>query len=221
MTFPLKKILLPWILPLAACTAEPEPPHYLEWIDGRTLSVSRVEGIPAGTTFDRVSVEICGADWQTIALVEAPWIAGESRLTLPVSFSSAVLQQVDRGETGKEMEGHWPSVSSDPQAGVATLREDIAVWSGERRVGRLYLTDWSGSPQATTQGRRFVGFQYADRPFVLNGFTGRDSQFTFSACAFDVGWNAYARVARGERNVLVTTDLPSNTVLHWRFEAWP
>jgi hypothetical protein len=170
--------------------------------------------------FDRVSVEVCGADWQTITTVEAPYIRGEAVLELPTTFPTADLQQVDRGGSGKEMWGHWPSVSDDPQALVATLREEIVAWSGERRAGRLYRTDWSGNPSESTIGKSFIGYQYADRPFVLNGFTGNSNGFTFNKVSFVQGWNVYAKITQSGNNIRVTT-APSDELFTWRFEAWP
>ncbi len=180
-----------------------------------------IRGIPTGVTFDRVTVEIVGFDWQTVATVEIPIENDAFRLILPTDFAETDLQPVDRGANGRNMEGYWPSVASDPGARVATMRDEILVWEGERRVGRIYLTDWSGDPTVSMLEKRFIGWQFADRPFVLDGFTGRNDAFTFRDCPFAQGWNAFAKINASRENIRISTDIPADAALGWRFELWP
>ena len=211
-------------LALAGCRKDdvPKPEQEKEPVIGVNGKMTgAIRGVPEGVVFDRISVEICGFDWQTVTTVEAPFQNDTAMLILPASFAEADLQLVDRGNNGRRMEGHWPSIADDPAAGVATLREEIIAWSGDRKVGRIYLTDWSGDPAVSTVGKMFIGWQYADRPFVLNGFTGRNNGFTFPNCAFAQGWNAYAKINTSTRNIRVSTDIPVDNTLGWRFEAWP
>lgn len=217
----MKKILP--ILPilcaaLSGCGKDetPEPPGL--GTDGRSIVIADVRNIPEGVTFDRVTVEITGFDWQTVATVEAGWDGRRAVLELPDTFAAGQLQQVDRGPRGRQMEGYWPSVASDAAAGVTSTRDEFTAWSADRRVGRLYLTDWPG--EGPTEGRMYLGFQWADRPFVLDGFTGRTGGFTFRGVAFASGWNTYAKLNASSENISVITDIP-DTELHWRFEEWP
>jgi hypothetical protein len=169
------------------------------------------------TVFDRLTVEVVGFDWQTVATLQAPFQNDTARLILPDGFPAADLQRVDRGANGRSMEGYWPSVSSDPEAQVATLREEIIVWNGDRRVGRIFLTDWPG--EGSSVGKMYLNFQYADRPFVLDGATG--NSFRFDHCPFETGWNTTAKISTPTTSIRVTTDIPENAKLAWRFEQWP
>jgi hypothetical protein len=177
--------------------------------------LGKVQGIPEGVTFDRIAVEVSGFDWQTIITVEAPVQKDTAILILPSSFAQSDLQPVDRGPAGKNMEGHWPSNASDPEALVATLREEIIAWQGDRKVGRVYLT---GNPETDPL---YIGYQFADRPFVLNGFTGRNNAFVFTDVAFSPGWNLYAKLNASTSTVRIKTDIQKDTEWVWRFEAWP
>jgi len=182
------------------------------------VEITDVQNIPSGTTFDRITVELVGADWQTVTTVEAPWDGHRAVLRLPDMFVVEQLQRVDRGPNGRAMEGYWPSVASDPAAGVVSTRDEFTAWSADRRVGRLYLTDWSG--QGTTVDKMYLGFQWADRPFTLNGFTGKVG-FLFNGTAFVAGWNTYAKLNTSTESISVITDIPEDRKAQWRFEAWP
>ncbi len=100
-----------------------------------------------------------------------------------------------------------------------TLREDIIVWQGGRKIGRVYLTDWPG--EGSAMEKSYINFQYADRPFVLDGFTGRNSSHRFDDCSFERGWNACAKVNVSTRSIEVTTEIPESAEWAWRFEQWP
>jgi hypothetical protein len=180
---------------------------------------ARITDLPDDVTFDRISVEVVGFDWQTVATLQAPFQNDTARLILPPAFAAADLQVVDRGANGRNMEGYWPSTSSDPAARVVTLREEILVWNGERRLGRIFLTDWPGVGSSSI-GKMYLNWQYADRPFVLNGVTGRTG-FSFVDCSFGAGWNVLAKVNQSDEHIRVTTRIPQDAALAWRFEAWP
>lgn len=195
----------------------PAPRLYTIVIEDIVADVQNV--LPAEIAFDRLSVEVSGFDWQTVATIEASFRNDTARLILPETFPAADLQRVDRGANGRSMEGHWPSISDDPDARVATLREEIVVWQGDRRIGRIYLTDWPGT--GSTVGKMYLNFQYADRPFVLDGFTGSKSSFQFNNCPFVKGWNTYAKVNASTESIRITTRIPENAKLIWRFEQWP
>ncbi len=218
----MKKII--WALAVAAAFSSCRKDDIPRWEPVVTVNggmTGKVRGIPDGVFFDRISVEISGFDWQTIATIEAFVQDGTAQLILPTDFAEADLQPVDRGANGRNMEGYWPSVSSDPRARVATMRDEILAWDGDRRVGRIYLTDWSGDPTVSMLGKRFIGWQFADRPFVLDGFTGRNDAFTFRDCPFAQGWNAFAKINASRENIRISTDIPADAALGWRFELWP
>jgi hypothetical protein len=201
---------------LSACRKNDVPaPEYTVIVAGISAKITE---LPDDVTFDRLTVEVVGFDWQTVATLEAPFENNTARLILPSAFAASDLQVVDRGVVGRNMEGYWPSTSSDPAARVATLREEILVWNGDRRLGRIFLTDWPG--EGSSVERMYINWQYADRPFVLNGFTGR-AGFSFVDCSFGAGWNVLAKVNQSEEHIRVTTRIPEDAALAWRFEAWP
>lgn len=115
--------------------------------------------------------------------------------------------------------GFWPAVTSDPAANIAALK-DIIAYDGDKKVGRIYLSDWSGT--GSKDGKMFVYFHYADRDFGLSGynFTLRPNgqkSFRYEAL-FKSGWNAYAQVKESDNMSLYTTSLAADRKLYWLFE---
>ncbi len=202
---------------MAGCVDD-ETPIQPDYPDPLEVVISDVLGIPPGVVFDRVSVEVSGYDWQTIRVVEAPYASGRAVLTLPSDFGPEDLQQVDRGPGAREMWGYWPSTSSDPDALVASLRTDIFAWNGDQKVGLLSFTDWTG--EGSTIGKSFINFQLADRPFTLDGFTGGAGSFIFNNCAFQRGWNAFAKENASASSIRIRTGIPSDPPgFDWYFRS--
>jgi hypothetical protein len=164
-------------------------------------------------------VDVVGYDWQVIATVEALFRNDSASLKLPAGWEADRLQRVDRGAGARRMEGYWPSTANDPTALVATLTENIIVWKGDRKIGRIFLTDWPG--EGSSLRKMYLNCQYADRPFTLDGFQGRNSAFIFNQVAFRKGWNVYAKYNVGESQIEIKTDISATADLNWRFEQWP
>ncbi len=180
------------------------------------LVISNISGIPAGVTFNKVSAEVSGDDWQIVDLVETSYDGKETVLVLPLSIPDVRLMKVVR-DNASDYTGFWRADTDNANAKVAEL-QDIFAYSGGRRVGRIFLTEWlSGS----TVGKPFVKFQYANEPFELTGTYG---SYRFVDASFGAGWNAYAMVnitmdaVAGA--VKCTTDIPEDTQLYWRFESY-
>lgn len=210
---------------LTACNKDdekdPEIPMLQKGLLENILTIEDIQNIPEQVDFDKVTAEITGVDWSIIASVNAPYEEGKITLTLLSAFNSAQLQAVDRGEDGSNRLGYWPSVSSDPQARVASLGDIIAYQNGVK-VGRIYLSDWSGEGAST--GKAHIYYQYADRPFTLTGFTGKNNAYYYSQCSLEKGWNAYANINPSANdvtgNVCVTTSFSDGRKLGWQFESW-
>lgn len=191
---------------------EPEVPEIppLSPISDNTITIKDIRDIPADFTFDKVRVKIQGADWKNIRTLEFPYKDGQIVMSLPVDFLPEELQKVDR--RNNDMSGHWPGTSSDPDALVASLG-DFFVYDGEEKVGRLAITNWSGT--GSSAEKAFIYYHFADRPFSL---TGSDNSFYYSNCSFNREWNAYANINPSEgssQKILRTTSLPEST-LFWR-----
>ena len=117
-----------------------------------------------------------GVDWQVIETLSFPYENGQIVMTLPTSFPSEKLQTVDRRNG---MGGYWTGTSDDADALVATLG-DFFVFNGDKRVGRIAISNWSGKGSSTGKAT-LVSYQYADRPFAL---TGSDKSYYYSNCSF-------------------------------------
>lgn len=191
--------------------------------DPYTITVSDVIGIPDHVVFDRVKVEISGTCWEIIGSVEATYEHGDAVLTIPSVFLSEKLQKVDR--SGNDMCGHWDVTASDPNALVARLG-DFFAYNGDKRVGRIYLTDWTG--EGSNSEKAFIYYHYTDRPFTLSGYNNQSS-YVYST-SFKKGWNAYANINPVEQfdsngnvirgAILCTTSFSDRTALRWRFESY-
>lgn len=198
---------------------EPFPPYI--------ITIANVAGVPSGVVFDKVVAEVTGME--TITFVEATYIHGQAVLEVPSVFPSDKLQRVDWSDrSDKSKLGHWPVVASDPNACVANLG-DFFAYNGNERVGRIYLSDWSGS--GATANKAFIYYHYTDRPFTLSGknlpmVEGSamfKPSFNYSA-QFKTGWNVYAKVnpanpGKDGNYVTCTTTIP-DTELVWRFESY-
>ena len=174
------------------------------------ITISDIIGIPDDITFDRVKADISGVDWSIIASVEASYKDGRAVLALPSSFPTDKLQPVDR--TDKRI-GYWPgSISNNQDALVAALGDTFA-YNGDKKVGRLRLTDWNGKDSPT--GKAFIKYIYGNQPYVLNG---SDQNYIYNGTSFLKGWNAFANVNPTvdgfEGGVNCTTSF-SDTDLHW------
>ncbi len=231
-------IFLLSIATLASCTRKEE----IEWEPEplpMQVEIANVVGLPEGMTFDRVEAELAGRDWELIGSVSGSWDGVTATLVLPAPIPVEGLCKVYR-DSPSDYAGWWPvaaSQSSDPEAKVAGLR-DILAYRGDVVVGRLFLSDWDGTP-ANKQGSTYAYFHYADRPFVLSGNNirpaGQPASYRYEA-SFVTGWNVYANVS-GEpmgsnpSGTLVTTTLRdpdgpgglgapiSPSQLDWHFEA--
>ena len=198
---------------------DPLPPY--------TIAITDVAGIPEGVVFDKVVAEITGTCWEAIGSVEAQYIHGQAVFEITSVFPSDKLQKVDWAD--KDVCGHWPTVASDSNARVAKLG-DFFAYNGNEKVGRIYLSDWSGS--GATANKTFIYYHYTDRPFTLSGknqpmVEGSEMfkpSFEYSI-QFKTGWNMYANInpadpGKDNNYVMCTTVIPDNTELHWRFESY-
>lgn len=198
---------------MAGCSDDEneEQPPAPDVPDYSTLVVKDIQNIPADFTFDRVEVKVTGVDWQVIETLSFPYENGQIVMTLPTSFPSEKLQTVDRRNG---MSGYWTGTSDDADALVATLG-DFFVFNGDKRVGRIAISNWSGKGSSTGKAT-LVSYQYADRPFTL---TGSDKSYYYSNCSFYKGWNIFANInpasEGGTAKVLRTTTVPEST-LFWR-----
>lgn len=209
LLYPVICLLLIFSLLMAGCSddeneGESPVPNY-------TIIVKDIQNIPDGFTFDRVEVKVTGADWQVIETLTFPNENGQIIMDLPTVFSPEVLQKVDR--RGGDMGGHWTGTSNDGDALVATLG-DFFVFKGDKRVGRIALSNWTG--KESSAGKAMIGYQFADRPFSL---TGSDNSYYYSDCSFVRGWNMFANINPASGNnaakILRTTVVPEST-LFWR-----
>lgn len=209
LLYPFICLLLIFSLLMVGCSddeneGEPPVPNY-------TIIVKDIQNIPDNFTFDRVEVEVTGADWQVIETLTFPNENGQIIMDLPTVFSPEVLQKVDR--RGGDMGGHWTGTSNDGDALVATLG-DFFVFKGDKRVGRIALSNWTG--KESSAGKAMIGYQFADRPFSL---TGSDNSYYYSDCSFVRGWNMFANINPASGNsaakILRTTVVPEST-LFWR-----
>jgi hypothetical protein len=178
--------------------------------------------VPFSRDFDNVRAEITGIDWTMIATLEEQTIDYETAISLPVVLPADLLCKVAR-DSYNDYDGFWPAREcSDRDAKVANLG-DIVAYRGDEKVGRLYPTSWNSDNPAEKSGAWFAYFHYTDRPFTLSGTNltapGGDVSFTYDV-SFRTGWNIYYRRYEGRRT-LVTTTLPDDVSLWWRFEAWP
>lgn len=208
--------LLIFVMILSGCSKDentnypPDPEPVIE----PSISITNINNLPANVLFDRIEANITGECWSIIGTVEAKYENGQAVIKLPTSFTNEQLQIVDRRDNN--MCGYWPAESSDPDALVATLG-DIIAYQGTNKVGRVYLSNWSG--KGTTAGKVFVYFQYADRPFSLSG---SNNSYYYSDCKFKKGWNSYANInpidEGTSENIRCTTTVPED--IFWCFESW-
>lgn len=201
---------------LSACSSDNDTPIIPKAsLSGHTITISDIIFPSENISFERVIAEIKGTCWEVISNVEAPYEEGEIILTLPKALPTNKLQVVEKTKTNPC--GHWPATSSNPKALVAGLGEIIA-YLGEVKVGRLYLSDWTGETGAY---KTYIYYHYADRPFEL---TGNNSSYYYEEASFTKGWNAYANInpsaPEQEGNVRCTTSFSDKLELHWRFEVW-
>lgn len=213
LLYPVIFLLMIFSLLMAGCSDdenEEEPPAP-DTPDYSTIIVKDIRNIPDNFIFDRVEVKVTGADWQVIETLSFPYENGQIIMDLPTVFSPEVLQKVDR--RGGDMGGYWTGTSNDGDALVATLG-DFFVFKGDKRVGRIALSNWTG--KGSSAGKAMIGYQFADRPFSL---TGSDKSYNYSDCSFVSGWNMFANInpvsENGTAKILRTTVVPEAT-LFWR-----
>lgn len=184
------------------------------------IIVSDIRGIPANAEVDKIKVEISGIDWQVIDALEASYADGRAVLSLPVGFASEGLMKAAR-ENASDYTGFWPAAANDPDAKVAELKDIFAYHNG-KKVGRVFLTDWSDT--GSNVGKYFVKFHYADRDYAVSGYNftmnGNQKSFEYRS-SFRTGWNVYASVNRSDGGIaLITTSIPADRELFWRFESY-
>lgn len=227
-------VVVAWGLLLPGCKDDDEPAEPVIPNTGlyeNTLTITNIHGLPKtrSVVFDRVEVEITGCDWGIIGTVGAAYADGKIVISLPTEFTSEELMKCARDDW-KDYTGFWPAATDNPDARVAALGNDIVAYLGDRRVGRIYLTDWTG--EGSTTGKSWVYYHYADRPFALSGnnftnpnpdATGQYASPSFRyRASFAKGWNAYINSPQSDGGIaLCTTDIPADKELFWRFEAWP
>jgi hypothetical protein len=221
------------LLSIAGCKGDddlpPEPilPPEPAYLAENTITITTIADLPPGLTFDKVKADIQGVKWKIIDSVEAPYVQGKIVLTLPAGFAPDDLQQVE--QTKGNLGGHWPATPSDPDTLVAKLG-DLFAYSGEEKVGRIYLTDWSGKGSSSAD-KAFIYYHYADRPYAVSGqnlnlYGSKAFKPSYAySLDFRTGWNVYANINPsnpGESGSLIscTTTLPDETQLQWRFESY-
>lgn len=222
-------ILSALLLSLTACSnggQTPDPVYHDAFLVNNEITISDVANIPAGVTFDKVRVEITGADWAVVDAVEAAYEDGKAVLSLPELLSSEKLMKSMRSNAF-DYEGFWPAEkTSDVSAKVAGFRDNnILAYDGDEVVGRIFLTDWEGTGPA--EYKYFVYYHYADRPFTLSGYNltvdGNRKSYLYTV-SFRKGWNAYANVKAKEGDNpgpdVCTNAIPEDTQLYWRFEKY-
>ncbi len=103
------------------------------------------------------------------------------------------------------MDGYWTGTSNDGDALVATLGDFL--FNGDTRVGTFQLVRLGN-----VCGKKplVVGYQYADRPFIL---TGSDKSYYYSGVRFNKGVEYF--LGRQFAKVFRTTTVPEST-LFWR-----
>lgn len=207
-SYPFISVLLIFSLIMAGCQdddgPEQEPP-----IPDYTIIVKDIQNIPENFVFDRVEVKVTGVDWSVIETLTFPYVNGQFIMDLPTVFSSETLQKVDRREG---MGGYWTGDADNGEALVATLG-DFLVFNGDKKVGRIALSNWSG--KGSSAEKAMIGYQFTDRSFSL---TGGDNSYYYSNCSFVRGWNIFANINPAEdssQRVLRTTHVPEST-LFWR-----
>jgi len=175
------------------------------------IIISDIADIPEGVLIDQVKAEITGNCWDVIDVVEASYAEGTVTLSLPATFSTEKLQRVVRSDD-KDYCAFWRASADNKDALVAGLG-DIFAYSNNKRVGRIYLSDWTG--QGSSLEKSFVYYHFADRDFTLSG-TYRT--YTYQA-TFRKGWNAYINtniLESDEGSVLCTTTIPEEKQFTWR-----
>ncbi|MDR0892688.1 MAG: hypothetical protein LBN24_08740 [Mediterranea sp.] len=209
----MKRITKTWLLALCLLTAyscqddEPLPlPNKFDF---------HIVNMPPTLTFDRVRMDITGANWAVIATYETPCDGKDLHLALPTTFTSSLLQQVDRGADQKDYAGYWPATASDPNARVATIG-DIYLYNGDQRVARLRLSNWTGSGSSASKANVYL--QFADRPFSLSG---QNKSYRYENCSFQAGWNAFANINPVDQDngdsggtILCTTQIPTDVACY-------
>lgn len=182
------------------------------------IIISDIRGIPDGVTFDKIKIEISGVAWSIIATVVTNYGDGQAVVELPTGFAEEDLCKVARDDAG-DYYGFWPAEGVDNRDARVAGFEDFVVYNGDTPVGRVYLTDSEGDN--ASDFKNYVYYHYANEPFTLSGFNytvnGNQRSFQYQA-SFARGWNAYFRI-KGDIT-LVTTTVPEEISLGWRFESW-
>lgn len=198
---------------LSGCEKDDDPPAPLPDYE---ITISDIEGIPAGVTFNKVTAEISGFEWDIIETVEAPYADGKAVLSIPAEFEAEKLCKVVRDKVD-DYTGFWHAKTNNTDARVAGLGDFFAYYNGEK-VGRIYRTDWEGTGPA--EYKSFIYYHYADSPFTLSG---HNNSFRFEA-SFKKGWNIYANIKAKEKDDsglnLCTTTIPNEAQTVWRFESF-
>lgn len=195
---------------IAGCHNDDDAPEQEPPIPDYTIIVKDIQNIPEGFVFDRVEVKVTGVDWSVIQTLRFPYENGQIIMDLPTVFSAEKLQKVDR--RGGDMGGYWTGNADNGEALVATLG-DFFVYNGDKRVGRIAISNWSG--KGSSAEKAMVGYQFSNRSFSL---TGSDNSYYYSKCSFNKGWNIFANINPAEgssQKILCTTNVPEST-LFWR-----
>ncbi|NDW13767.1 hypothetical protein D0T50_12840 [Bacteroides sp. 214] len=208
---------------LFSCSEEGEelPPLPVTCLQNDNIIISEIVGLPQDITFSKVKAEISGVDWQIIATVEGKYSNGKVTLSLPVHFSNEELQKATRADAA-DYTGYWPAEGNNAQAKVAALNDIIAYDNDNNRIGRLFLSDWSG--EGSKSNKTFIYYHYANQDFALSGYNftlvaGGRKSFSYNA-SFKTGWNAYANTSLSSGITHCTTFIEEEMPLTWHFESW-
>lgn len=192
---------------------------------GNKIVIKKIRKLPDGLHIDSLWAKIQGNRQKVVATATGYPDGNGFVMELPATFDEDQLI-ASQWNIGEFLSGFWPAVSSDPLAGVANLA-DIVAYDGESRVGRFYLSDWTG--EGGSEGKAFIYYHYAEREFSLSGYNlnvyqspGFQPSYFYSSAVFEPGWNAYANInPAGSGVVKCTTDIPGGLDLQWSFESWP
>lgn len=214
--------MLSGLLLLSGCRKDGEPPMSMPpntGLDDNKITISNIEGIPANVSFNKIAVELYGTDWEIIGGATASYHEGKAVLTLPNVFSEQSLMKAVRSNAS-DYTGCWPAVTDNPDARVAGLR-DIFAYNNEERVGRIYLSNWSG--KGAMSSKVFIKYHYADSPYTLSGYNFTIKPSTQKSYKYEIsferGWNAYAEIKPPIGVSLCTTSIPEETELKWYFQS--
>ncbi|NDV57198.1 hypothetical protein [Bacteroides sp. 519] len=189
-------------------------PHV--YLSNNEITIADIVGIPNNVTINKLKVEITGADWEIIDVIESTYSDGKFVLSLPDPLPDSQLQKVVR-DNASDYAGHWRAETNNPKAKVARLL-DIVAYNNDEPVGVLCLTDWP--QEGTIVGKSWIYYHYSNQTYTLSGTYG---SYVHQA-SFQKGWNAYANTNVSEEadygSVICTTEIPMATTYIWYFKGY-